>query len=137
MTILLPGGCDFSDHSAAIPARAAESVKRLPASKREAAEALVRLETAARNRDGETLCERVYLFTAGPSPECPGAMRKLFPTEDGYALDVLSVRVDGPSHAFAKAATVTVTADRSHERFPNTMFELRRRGGAWRVAFQD
>ena len=137
MAIALPGGCDFSDDSVAIPARAAESVKRLPASEREAAEALVRLETAARNRDGETLCQSVYVFTGGPSPECPGAMRKLFPTGDGHAVDVLSVRSDAPSHAFAKAATVTVTADGSHESFPNTMFELRRRAGEWRVAFQD
>lgn len=97
----------------------------------------MRLETAARNREGETLCESVYAFTGGPSPECPDAMRKLFPTEDGFAVNVRSVRIDAPSHAFASAATVTVTADGSHQSFPNTTFELRRRGGAWRVVFQD
>ena len=132
----LPLGCDLGDDSEAIPARAADSVQALPAGQREAAEALVRLESTARDRDGEALCDRVYLFAGGPSERCPSVMRKIFPTQGGYSVAVRSVRFESSDHAFADALTVTVTPSGSRERFPNTTFELRRRSGAWRVVFQ-
>jgi hypothetical protein len=132
---LLCAACDHGPEADEVPARAARSVHALPSPQREAAGALVRLESKARDRDGEALCESVYLFAGGPPDGCQDQMRRLFPTDRGYSIAVRSVRFAGPGQAFAKAVVVTTTPSGSHERFPDTTFKLRRHRGAWRVVF--
>jgi hypothetical protein len=97
----------------------------------------VRLESKARDRDGEALCSAVYVFPGGRPSGCADEMGKLFPTAGGYSIAVRSVRLEGSGKAFAEAAVVTTTASGSHERFPHTTFKLSRHRGTWRVVFQN
>jgi hypothetical protein len=136
LATVFPTACNGNGDSPRIPPRAAPSIEMLPAKERAAAQALVELESKARDRDGEALCQDVYLFPGGPSPECPGNMEEVFPTPDGYSIAIRSIRFDSPGHAFAAAVTRTVTESGTVELFPNTTFELRRRAGVWRVVFQ-
>jgi hypothetical protein len=131
-------GCDLGgdpSSSSAIPARAAASAERLPKRVQEAAQALVRLETVARDRDGETLCRSVYVFAGGPSPRCADVMGRIFSTPDGFSLSIRSIRFKAPERAVARASTVTIAETGAAQRFPHTTFQLERRDGVWRVVF--
>jgi hypothetical protein len=96
---------------------------------------LVRLESAARARDGEKLCERIYLFAGGPSRDCADSMREHFSTEDGFSVAIRTIRLTRRRSAVATAATVEVDGRGRAQRYPNTTFRLERRDGVWRVVF--
>jgi hypothetical protein len=118
-----------------LPARAGSSAAELPARQRVAAQALVRLESAARDRDAARLCRSAYVFAGGPPADCEHSMKGLFPVFDGFSITVQSIRFEGRAHATALAATVTVDTSGRERRSPNTTFELARRAGMWRVVF--
>lgn len=135
-------GCGWwdsgDDDRPSVPARAERSAERLPSPQREAAQALVALEKAARARDGARLCESVYDFSSGEPPTgCRERIMRLFPTENGFALEIRRVRFRSQSNAVGEGSTVTIDRAGRAERFPRTRYELVRRDGAWRVHFID
>lgn len=129
-------GCD-SEKSAptSVPARAKRSVEQLPAAKQRAAQALVRLEAAARARDANELCQSVYLFAGGPPPGCEDSMKRLFPSHDGYSLKVRSLRFSGPARAIAGADVIVIETNGHKTAAPSSTFRLARRSGVWHVVF--
>jgi hypothetical protein len=131
----LTGGGHDNAHSATVPARAGASAERLPASERDAAEALVRLETAARSRDADELCHSVYVFVGGVPAQCEDTMRRLFRTEDGYSITIRSIRLAGSDRATAAASTRAIDENGRTVISRDTTFRLARRGGIWRVVF--
>jgi hypothetical protein len=131
----LTGGSDGESHSATLPARAERSAERLPARERGAAEALVHLESAARSRDAEELCDSVYLFAGGLPAQCEDTMGRLFPTEDGYSISIRSIRLAGSDRATAAAGTLVIDENGRRISAPDTTFRLLRRAGTWRVVF--
>ena len=94
----------------------------------------MRLESAARARDGEKLCEEIYLFAGGPSRDCADSMREHFSTEDGFSVAIRTIRFASRS-ALATAETVEVDERGRAQRYRNTSFRLERRDGVWRVVF--
>jgi hypothetical protein len=141
LPVLLLSGCDLNggDSKAtrvgSVPARAQRSAERLQARERPAAEALVRLESAARRRDAEKLCHSIYLFAGGVPSGCEDTMKRLFPTRDGYSLVILSIRLVGRGRATAATRVLTIDANGRRVSAPNTTFRLARRAGTWRVVY--
>ncbi len=130
-----PADGECGSIASSLPVRAGSSAAGLPARQRVAAQALVRLESAARDRDAARLCRSAYVFAGGPPAGCEHSMRSLFPVFDGFSITVRSIRFAGSAHATALAATVTVDTSGRTRREPNTTFELARRAGVWRVVF--
>jgi hypothetical protein len=130
-----PADGECGSIASSLPARAGSSAAELPARQRVAAQALVRLESAARDRDAARLCGSAYVFAGGPPAGCERSMKSLFPVFDGFSITVRSIRFAGSAHATALAATVNVDTGGRKRRSPNTTFELARRAGVWRVVF--
>lgn len=93
------------------------------------------LESAARDRDAETLCQSVYLFAGGVPPRCEDTMRRLFRTEDGYSINIRSIRLAGPDRATAAARTLMIDQKGRTVSMPDTTFRLARRDGTWHVVY--
>ncbi|MGH2917451.1 MAG: hypothetical protein ACRDLS_02475 [Solirubrobacteraceae bacterium] len=132
--VALAGGC--GDDGPSIAPEAEQSVARLPPRQESAGQALVRLEAAARARDGRALCRTVYDFSdaGGPSGECERGMRSLYPTANGTSIIVRSVQMHGLNDATATADVLVL--DRGAEETHSVQrFTLVRRGGTWRVVF--
>jgi hypothetical protein len=136
LSVLAILGCDSRESdSTSVPARAERSVAELSPREQAAAQPLVRLESAARDRDAEELCHSVYAFAGGTSPGCEDTVKRLFPTEDGYSLRVRSIRFLGRARAVARTTVVVINADGRKSASPNSTFRLARRAGVWHVVF--
>lgn len=135
LAAVVAAGClGDSSEPVSLPARAEASANRLPPSQRDAAEALVRLEAAARDRDVSKLCESVYSFPRGPTPGCEKTMARLYPTEGGFSLAIRSIQVS-PNGAIASARVVTLDETGGKQTSPDTTYKLTRQGRRWQVVF--
>jgi hypothetical protein len=116
-----------------VDAKAKESVERLPAKERAAAQVLVELETATRDEDTSALCSRVYAYDASRA-QCERSFGDLLDRQQSMALDVQDVRLRG--HTAVAHAAVTTLGNDGDRRTDDFTFQLVRAGDEWKVKFQ-
>jgi len=113
-----------------VDGKADESVKRLDARDRAAAQVLVELEEASRDEDTERLCRRVYVYK-GTTARCERAFKTSLERAQIVSVEVEDVRLRGDT-AVAEANVTTVDAD-DRRRTSRYTFRLIKRDMRWRV----
>lgn len=115
--------------------RAAQSAARLAGTERQAAGALIALETAYRHQDVTTICRQIYARSVvGSVNNCLHEYSGLKSVFHGFSLKITRIAVTG-DHAIA-------TADVSYERDGKIVrehdtYQLVRERGGWRVVIQQ
>jgi hypothetical protein len=113
-----------------VDAKAEESVERLNARDRAAAQVLVELEEASRDKDTARLCSRVYVYR-GTTAGCEQDFKITLERDQVVAVEVEDVTFSGDT-AVAEANVTTVDAD-DRRRTSRYTFRLVKREMKWRV----